>query len=149
MRRGDGGANGALLAMAALGFASSIGHAGPPAIDFSAHDGAPTLEQKNEGVRRELVTKFPIGSPVADIVEALQRWGSRSGGFCRLRTDVTNTYYCERAHVFAPNPVLAANWVVSITFDPATQTATEYRVHPGTNIFLPELPLDARERLSR
>ncbi len=51
-------------------------------LDFSAHDGAPSLERKVEGVRRELVTKFPIGSPVADVTEALQRWGDGGGGHC-------------------------------------------------------------------
>jgi hypothetical protein len=84
-----------------------------------------------------------------DVIAAPQRWGDRSGGHCQLRTDAANTYYCERAHVFAPHPLVAANRIASIEFDPPAQTTTGYRVTPGRNIFLPELPDDLQERLSR
>jgi hypothetical protein len=75
------------LLTAILGLASSAARAEPPTFDFSAHDDVLSLEQKIEGVRRELVAKFPIGSPVVDVIAALRRWGNRSGGHCQLRTD--------------------------------------------------------------
>ena len=84
-----------------------------------------------------------------DAIAAPQRWGDRSGGHCQLRTDAANTYYCERARVFAPHPLVAANLVVSVEFDPPAQPPKGHRVTPERNIFLPEIPDDLQERLSR
>jgi hypothetical protein len=141
-----------------LNVTSVAAQTGQQALDLSKHNRIADRGQRIEAVLHQLEEAFPLGTPVTEVIAALQQGHPdgliaallqgriESGGFCELRTDVENTYYCQHARVFAADRRLATTWNINVQFDPGNRTVTRYAAAPGSNIFLPELHFHTLKR---
>lgn len=83
---------------------------------------------------QDLYKVFPVGSPVARLVNFIENSEEESGNYCRKRPDSEDRIFCQYAHLWAQDPegILVLMWWLNIQYDPDTGQILDIRLRVGT-----------------